>query len=84
MAGDQRWGISAAAAPGDVVAIKDGWLPHDADADRWVIASVGEIIGPDRQWLMVVLSGHHSTEADGIAAVATVARLTGFALQGHG
>jgi beta-lactamase class A len=77
---DQRWGIRAAARNDDTVAVKNGWLPHRGDDNRWIVSSMGEIIGPKREWLMVVLSDHHPTEGDGIEVVQHVAKLTGIAL----
>jgi Beta-lactamase enzyme family len=77
---DQRWGISAAATDRDVLAIKDGWLPHEADDGRWIIDSIG-LIGSDRSGtLLAVFSNHHEGESQGIREVDHAAALAGGAL----
>jgi beta-lactamase class A len=62
----QRWGVPAAASPGGVVAVKDGWLP-DGPAQLWVINSIGVLDRDHQQLLMAVLSDDQPTEAAGIA-----------------
>ena len=69
----QNWGVSAAASPGSVLAIKNGWLP---DPELWVINSMGVVDHDGQRLLIVVLSSDQPTEAAGIAqdqAAATVA-----------
>lgn len=69
----QNWGVSAAASPGSVLAIKNGWLP---DPGLWVINSMGAVDHDGQRLLIVVLSSGQPTEAAGIAqdqAAATVA-----------
>jgi hypothetical protein len=76
----QRWGVAAAASPGSVAAIKNGWLP-DGSSRSWVINSIGALEHDHQQLLMVVLSKDQPTEAAGIAqdqaaAVAAAACMT--------
>ncbi|MGI8333962.1 serine hydrolase [Actinomadura scrupuli] len=78
----QRWGISAGAAGGDAVALKNGWLPRVPDGGTWVINSIGRIRGGGRDFLIAVLSDHNVTMAGGIARVEQVTRLVTKAL-GH-
>jgi beta-lactamase class A len=79
---DQRWGVSAAAGHGETVAIKDGWLPHQADDNRWIINSIG-LLGHRRTGVvLVVLSNHHETESGGIHIVDHAAALAGSVLTG--
>ena len=69
----QNWGVSAAASPGSVLAIKNGWLP---DPELWVTNSMGVVDHRGQRLLIVVLSSGQPTEAAGIAqdqAAATVA-----------
>jgi Beta-lactamase enzyme family len=61
----QQWGVSAAASPGSVFAVKDGWLP---DPDLWVINSIGIVTRDGQRLLIAVLSNDQSSEAAGIAA----------------
>ena len=63
----QRWGVSAAASPGSVYAIKNGWLA-DGPARQWVINSIGALDHDGQRLLMAVLSRGQPTEAAGIAA----------------
>jgi hypothetical protein len=69
----QNWGVSAAASPGSVLVIKNGWLP---DPELWVINSIGEVDHDGQRLLLVVLSSGQPSEAAGIAqdqAAATAA-----------
>jgi Beta-lactamase enzyme family len=61
----QQWGVSAAASPGSVFAVKDGWLP---DPDLWVINSIGIVTRDGQRLLIAVLANDQSSEAAGIAA----------------
>ncbi len=67
----QNWGVSAAASPGSVLAIKDGWLP---DPSLWVVNSIGVVDHDGQRLLMVVLSSGQPTEAAGIAQDQAAAR----------
>jgi Beta-lactamase enzyme family len=65
----QAWGVRAAAAPGERVALKNGWLARTVDGGTWTVNSVGRITGPGRDLLVAVLSRGHATLPAGIAAV---------------
>ena len=67
----QNWGVSAAASPGSVLTIKDGWLP---DPSLWVVNSIGVVDHDGQRLLMVVLSSGQPTEAVGIAQDQAAAR----------
>jgi beta-lactamase class A len=71
----QRWGISAAAAPGTRYAIKDGWLPDGSAAatGHWVINSIGVVEHDHQRLLLAVLSARQPTEAAGIATAQAAA-----------
>lgn len=69
----QSWGISAAAAPGERVTLKNGWLPGAAAGDGWTINSMGRITDFDTDVVIVVLSHGHSSMTSGIALVERVA-----------
>ncbi|NMO91058.1 serine hydrolase [Actinomycetospora sp. TBRC 11914] len=71
---DQRWGISAAADPGAVTGLKNGWLPLDDDQGRWVVGSVGVTTVAGDPVALAVLSEHQPTEESGIALVEALAR----------
>ena len=63
---DQRWGVPAAAGPGTVSAVKNGWLP-DGSARQWVINSIGVLEHDHQRLLLTVLSSGQPTEGTGIA-----------------
>ncbi|HET9078773.1 MAG TPA: hypothetical protein VFN68_17690, partial [Acidimicrobiales bacterium] len=67
----QAWGVSAGAAPGSTVALKNGWLPVGR---HWTVNSIGWVDGAGRDYLISVLSEGEPTEADGITSIQTVAR----------
>jgi beta-lactamase class A len=73
---DQRWGVSAAADPGEKAAVKNGWLPRDTEGGRWIINSVGRITGDGVDVSLAVLSHGHGSMESGIDTVEKVARLT--------
>src|SRR5439155_20629133 len=56
IAGDQSWGISAAARPGEVTLLKNGWDQRDSDRGRWIVNSAGSIRSPTASLTLVVLS----------------------------
>ncbi|WP_431868682.1 serine hydrolase [Nocardiopsis eucommiae] len=68
VAPEQAWGVSAAAAPGDTVGVKNGWTPREPDGP-WIINSVGHVGGPDREYLVAVLSEGHPDHASGVDLV---------------
>jgi beta-lactamase class A len=63
----QRWGVSAAAGPGGVLAIKNGWR-LDGPARLWVVNSIGVVRRDGHRLLLAVLSRGQPTRAAGIAA----------------
>ncbi|HEU5030376.1 MAG TPA: serine hydrolase [Spirillospora sp.] len=67
----QDWGVSAGAAAGDAVALKNGWLPRSADGGLWVINSIGRIEG-DHDYSIAVLSDRNASMDAGVALVETV------------
>ncbi|MFI0357687.1 serine hydrolase [Actinomadura sp. 9N407] len=73
--GEQRWGISAAARPGDQVAIKNGWVPLHLQGTGWAVNSIGRITGPDHDFLVAVCSQGHPSMESGVATVEHVADL---------
>jgi hypothetical protein len=62
----ERWGVPAAASPGSVFAVKNGWLP-DGPGQLWVINSIGVVDRNHQQLLLAVLSNDQPSEAAGIA-----------------
>jgi beta-lactamase class A len=76
VAPDQRWGVSAAATADETIALKNGWDTRSADSGRWVVNSVGRITGDESDVSLAVLSRGHASQADGIAVVEKVAKLT--------
>jgi beta-lactamase class A len=67
---DQQWGIPAAADPGTLFAVKNGWLPNPT---WWEINSIGEIVHDGQRLLIAVLSADNASEQAGISLVETVA-----------
>jgi hypothetical protein len=79
---DQRWGVSAAADPHAVTGLKNGWLPLDDDAGRWVVGSVGVTTVAGDPVALAVLTEHQPTEATGIVLVEALARTAAQAVTG--
>ncbi len=52
----ERWGVSAGAARGITVHIKNGWLPYP-EGDDWNINSIGAFTGNDISYQIVILTG---------------------------
>lgn len=71
----QRWGISAAAEPGDKVALKNGWQKRTAHGGLWAINSIGRVQSDRHDFLIAVLSDHNPTIGYGIASVEKVAEI---------
>ncbi|HEX4817786.1 MAG TPA: serine hydrolase [Nonomuraea sp.] len=74
---EQAWGVSAAARPGDRVALKNGWTPRPFVSGTWAVTSYGRIVGPGRDLLLSVQTDHQPGEAAGVATVEGIARLIG-------
>jgi beta-lactamase class A len=72
----QEWGVPAAAEPGDVFTVKNGWDTRTSDNGKWVVNSVGRITGPSTDVSVAVLSHGHASMAAGIAVVEKVAKMT--------
>src|SRR5947207_2742942 len=73
---DQRWGVPHAAGTAATgVYVKNGWWPNRSDLGRWIINSIGRIIEPGHDWLVVVLSDHDRTEDGGIGLVERIASI---------
>jgi beta-lactamase class A len=70
----QSWGISAAARPGETVALKNGWMPRANQDDRWTVNSIGRITDGDTDVVVAVLSRGHASLQAGVGVVETVAR----------
>ncbi|WP_412539288.1 serine hydrolase [Longispora sp. K20-0274] len=70
---DQRWGVTAAARPGESVLVKNGWMNWDDVDGTWSVNSIGRITGPGVDVTIAVLSTGATTEERGIAAVEAVA-----------
>ncbi|MFC6883322.1 MULTISPECIES: serine hydrolase [Actinomadura] len=67
---EQAWGVSAAAGRDASVALKNGWLPREAQGGRWTVNSIGLVRdGHGRSFLVAVISERHPTMAAGVAAV---------------
>ncbi|MFI6299620.1 serine hydrolase [Nonomuraea sp. NPDC050790] len=74
---DQAWGVSAAARPGDRVALKNGWTPRPFVHNTWAVTSYGRIHGPGRDLLLAVQTDLQPGEGRGIQAIEGLARLIG-------
>ncbi|MEU6082388.1 serine hydrolase [Streptomyces sp. NPDC047108] len=70
---DQAWGVSAAADPGSVTALKNGWLPRTATG-LWVVNSIGEVRHDGHRLLVAVVSDGHRTMDVGVQQVEAAAR----------
>jgi len=70
VAPDQAWGVSAAAAAGEPVAVKNGWMPRDDQGGRWTVNSVGRV----GEVTLAVLSEGHANLRAGIDVVEEIAR----------
>ncbi|MEV0582471.1 serine hydrolase [Nonomuraea sp. NPDC050310] len=82
VARDQAWGVSAAARPGDRVALKNGWTPRPFVHHTWAVTSYGRITGPGRDLLLAVQTDLQPGEGRGIQAIEGLARLLGSRLDG--
>jgi hypothetical protein len=68
---DQQWGVTAAASPGTVPAVRSGWL---AGPQVWVINSIGVVEHDGHRLLLAILSDQHATKAAGVARVSAAAK----------
>ncbi|MBK8469064.1 MAG: serine hydrolase [Actinomycetales bacterium] len=72
VAASQRWGIGGAAAAGETVAVKNGWLPRSSQGGRWIISTSGLLTGPDTDLRLAVCSRGHASQAAGITFIEKV------------
>ncbi|MFI7697449.1 serine hydrolase [Nonomuraea sp. NPDC049480] len=77
---DQAWGVSAAARPGDRVALKNGWTPRPFIHNTWAVTSYGRIVGPGRDLLLSVQTDRQPGEGTGVQSIEGIARMIGFRL----
>jgi beta-lactamase class A len=73
----EDWGVSAGAAPGSMVALKNGWLPVGT---TWQVNSVGWVSGSGRDYLIAVLTSGDPSEEYGIGSISEVAEAAWAAL----
>nr|BFE30716.1 hypothetical protein GCM10010200_029670 [Actinomadura rugatobispora] len=66
---EQAWGVSAAAGEGGDCALKNGWLPREADGGAWTVNSVGHVRDGGHEYLIAVLSDRQSSMGAGVAAI---------------
>ncbi|MCW2889640.1 MAG: hypothetical protein QOE54_6898 [Streptosporangiaceae bacterium] len=80
----QRWGISAAALPGDRVATKNGWTPTHRQGVGWAVNSVGRITGHGHDFLIAVFTAGGPHMKTGVETAEHVATVAVSALRGQG
>ncbi|MEO3797280.1 serine hydrolase [Nonomuraea sp. B10E15] len=79
---EQAWGVSAAARPGDRVALKNGWTPRPFIHNTWAVTSYGRIQGPGRDLLLSVQTDQQPGHGAGVQTIERVARTIGARLDG--
>jgi hypothetical protein len=77
---DQRWGVSAVADSRTAVEVKNGWMPVDDDAGRWVVNSDGIVTVAGHRVLLAVMTRHNVDEQGGISLVEAISRKVAAAL----
>jgi hypothetical protein len=76
LAGFQQWGVSAAAADGETVWMKNGWDTRDAMGGEWVVNSIGVVAGDtDAPIEIAILTGGSSSQEEGIERVEALAEI---------
>jgi hypothetical protein len=71
----QDWGVPAAASAETTgVYVKNGWDNVSVDAGLWQVNTIGRLVEPDHDWLVAVLSNHHTTQPAGVKMVESVAK----------
>jgi beta-lactamase class A len=79
----QRWGVPAAASKTATgVYVKNGWDTLAADGGLWEINTIGRIVEPGHDWLVVVLSSHNSSMNTGEDVVEGAAKMALEGLRG--
>ncbi|MQM26765.1 serine hydrolase [Glycomyces albidus] len=72
----QQWGVSAAAADGETVWMKNGWDTRDAMGGEWVVNSIGVIAGDtDHPIEIAILTGGSASHEEGIERVEALAEI---------
>jgi beta-lactamase class A len=72
----QRWGVPRAASDdATAVYVKNGWLARSTDGYKWIINTIGRIVEPGHNWVVVVLSNYNSTMSSGVSLVQKAADL---------
>ncbi|WP_165495207.1 serine hydrolase [Actinomadura roseirufa] len=79
---EQAWGVSAAARPGERVALKNGWTPLRHQGVGWAVNSIGRVTGPGHDFLLAVCSGDTPTMGSGITTVEHLAEMVTSAMRG--
>ncbi|MFG3338238.1 hypothetical protein [Glycomyces sp. NPDC048151] len=73
---EQQWGVSAAAAEGETVWMKNGWDTRDVMGGEWVVNSIGVIDGESEQPIEIaILTGGSASDAEGIERVEELAKI---------
>lgn len=76
LADSQQWGVSAAAAEGETVWMKNGWDTRDAMGGEWVVNSIGVIAGDTDQPIEIaILTGGSASQEEGIERVEALAEI---------
>ena len=78
---EQAWGISAAAEDGEMVALKNGWVPLRYQGIGWEINSIGRIIGRSHDFLVAVMTTGNPSRDAGIETTEHLADLVVSALR---
>lgn len=72
VAPEQVWGVAAAAGPDDTVGLKNGWTPREDNEELWTSNSVGYVAGPEREYLIAVLSDGNTDYSAGVQLTETL------------
>ncbi|MDA1361265.1 hypothetical protein O1R50_16670 [Glycomyces luteolus] len=76
LAESQQWGVSAAAAEGETVWMKNGWDTRDAMGGEWVVNSIGVINGETEEPIKIaILTGGSASDGEGIERVEELAKI---------
>ncbi|MQM24276.1 serine hydrolase [Glycomyces albidus] len=80
----QDWGVSAAAADGETVWLKNGWDTRTALGGRWVVNTTGILAGDtDTPTRLAVLTSGTGSQSEGVALVESLAALARSTLDGE-
>jgi beta-lactamase class A len=72
---EQRWGVTAAARPGDHVALKNGWTPRPFIHHTWAVTSYGHILGPARDYVIAVQTDVQPGMEAGVATIEQLSKM---------